>query len=160
MISLKLTDISVDKNTDRSIERGFLYKDLKLDLTEKVSYNKALIKDTSIGDVQAIFNVDAVKNSIANCFLTSPRQKILNPEYGIDLRRYLFNSVDIDTAYFIRQDIIDNLPNFEPRITVSNVSVVPDEDNQQYYIELTIDIPSLDAYGISIKNTLNSNGYY
>lgn len=160
MISLKLTDISVDKSADKSLESGFLYKDIKLDLAEKFSYNKALVKDDTVGDVQAIFNLESVKNSILNCFLTSPGQKILSPEYGIDLRRYLFESVNNDTAYFINRDITSNLPRFEPRITVSRVRVIPDPDNQEYNIELTIDVPSLNAYGVTIKNTLNSNGYY
>lgn len=159
MISLNLTDISVDKNTDRFIEQNFLYKDLKLDLSVGYSYSKALLKSVDISDVQAIYDLDAVKNSITTCFLTSPGQKILSPNYGIDLRRYLFQPVSDDTAFFIRQDIISRLPEFEPRITIRNLSITTDYDEQQYEINLTIDVPSLNAYNITIKNYLNSNGY-
>jgi predicted component of type VI protein secretion system len=68
--------------------------------------------------------------------------------------------VSNDTAFFIRSDIFSNLPRFEPRVTVSSVTVVPDRENQQYDITLQVDVPSLNIYGVSLKNILNSNGYY
>lgn len=159
MISLKLTDISVDENTDRFLEQNFLYKDIKLDLTTGYSYSKTLHREVDIADIQAIYDLDAVKNSITTCFLTSPGQKILTPNYGIDLRRYLFQPISNDNAFFIREDIVSRLPGFEPRIIVKNVSVKVDYDEQQYEIRLTFDVPSLNAYNITTKNYLNSNGY-
>lgn len=160
MISIKLTDISVDPASNKALEEGYLYKDLKLDLETTYSYNNALNKKIPLNDVQALFDLEAVKNSITTCFLTSPGQKILSPNYGIDLRRYLFDPVSEDTAFFIADDVESNLPRFEPRVTVTNVSVVPDYDQQQYTVTLTIDVPSLNIYGVTLKNYLNSNGYY
>jgi hypothetical protein len=43
---------------------------------------------------------------------------------------------------------------------VQGVTVIPDPDNNQYNITLQIDVPSLNIYGISLRNTLNSTGYY
>lgn len=160
MINIKLTDISVDPVSNKALEGGYLYKDLKLDLETTYSYNNALNKQVPLNDVAALFDIEAVKNSIATCFLTSPGQKILSPEYGIDLRRYLFEPVSNDTAFFIADDIENNLPRFEPRIIVRDVSVVPNYDEQQYDVNLTIDVPSLNIYGVTLKNYLNSNGYY
>lgn len=160
MINIKLTDISVDPVSNKALEGGYLYKDLKLDLETTYSYNNALNKKVPLNDVAALFDLEAIKNSIATCFLTSPGQKILSPEYGIDLRRYLFDPVSPDTAFFIADDIQNNLPRFEPRITVRDVSVVPNYDEQQYTVTLTIDVPSLNIYGVTLKNYLNSNGYY
>ena len=47
----------------------------------------------------------------------------------------------------------------EPRITVNNVVVIPNTDQNEYRINMQIDIPSLDVYGISIRSSLNNNGY-
>ena len=160
MISLKLTDIAPTKQKEASLEQGFLYKDLFLDLESGYTYNNQLNTKAKLNDVLALFDLDAVQNSIKTCFLTSPGQKILSPEYGIDLRQYLFEPITSDTAFFIRDDIFTNLPRFEPRVTVRSVQVEPDPDNNQYNITLQIDIPSLNIYGISLKNTLNSTGYY
>ena len=100
-----------------------------------------------------------IKNSIVNCFLTAPGQKILNPTFGIDLRRFLFEPVDDYTSEIIEDDISRRLPLLEPRITVTNVSVIADPDAQEYQIFLQINIPSLDVEGLSIKSKLNTIGY-
>lgn len=160
MISLKLTNIAPSKEKENSLNQGFLYKDVSLDFENGYTYNNQLNTKAKLNDIVALFDLDAVKNSIKTCFLTSPGQKILSPEYGIDLRQYLFEPITSDTAFFIRDDIFNNLPRFEPRVTVTGVIVTPDPDNNQYNIILQIDVPSLNIYGVSLKNTLNSNGYY
>jgi phage baseplate assembly protein W len=160
VISLKLTNIAPSKGKEASLEKGFLYKDVLLDFEDGYTYNNQLNTKAKLNDIVALFDLDAVKNSIKTCFLTSPGQKILSPEYGIDLRQYLFEPITADTAFFIRDDIFNNLPRFEPRVTVQGVSVIPDPDNNQYNITLQIDVPSLNIYGVSLKNALNSNGYY
>ena len=159
MISLKLTDLSVSKEQDRNIQSSFLYKDVALDLRQGVYYTNIINKNTPLNDVQVIYDIESIKNSIANCFLTSPGQRVLYPKYGLDLRRYLFESISQDTAFSILRDI-ENLPIFEPRVTVLNVSVEPDEDNLQYNINLQINVPSLDIYNLTLKNYLNSEGYF
>tara|TARA_R100000908_G_C3626773_1_gene69597 strand:+ start:53 stop:541 length:489 start_codon:yes stop_codon:yes gene_type:complete len=160
MALIKIKDVSIDKGGEAALEGGYLYKDLFLDLVPEVYYNKQLNKDVILKDVQGSYDLQAIKNSIINIFLTSPGQKILNPEFGLDLRRYLFDPVNSSTAYKIKYDIDTLLPSQEPRIQLENVNVDAITDAQEYYIEMQINIPSLDAYGITLKSLLNSNGYY
>ena len=160
MISLKLTNIAPSKGEEASLEKGFLYKDVLLDFEDGYTYNNQLNTKAKLNDIVALFDISAVENSIRTCFLTSPGQKILSPQYGIDLRRYLFEPITIDTAFFIRNDILNNLQRFEPRVVLRGVIVEPEPDNNQYNITLQIDVPSLNIYGVSLKNALNSNGYY
>ena len=160
MALIKISDVSVDKRDNAALEGGYLYKDLFLDLEPNVYYNKQLNKQVILKDVQGSYDLQAIKNSIINIFLTSPGQKILNPEFGIDLRRYLFEPVNSSTAYRIKYDINTKLPGQEPRIQLQNVNVDAITDAQEYYIAMQINIPSLDAYGITLKSLLNSNGYY
>jgi len=158
-MAIKIKSLEASPISKKAIEKGFLYKDISLDLHPALSFNNQLNKVEYIKDVQTLFDVEAVKNSVINALLTSPGEKILNPTYGIDLRRYLFEPVDPFTAELIRDDITLKLPDAEPRITVEDVTVEEDEENQQYNIELKINIPSLDVYGISIKSELASVGY-
>ena len=155
-----MTDVSVDKGSEAALKEGYLFKDLFLDLTPEVYYNKQLNKNVILKDVQGSYDLDAIKNSIINIFLTSPGQKILNPEFGLDLRRYLFEPVNTSTAYKIKYDIEVLLPGQEPRIQLENVTVDAITDAQEYYIAMQINIPSLNAFGITLKSLLNSNGYY
>lgn len=158
-MSIKLKSLAATKLADTSLEKGYLYKDIAFDLTPSVALNAQLNRHEPLRDVQALYDLEAVKNSIKNCFLTSPGQKILNPTFGIDLRRHLFDPIDDFTSEIIRDDILRKLPIMEPRVTIKFVEVEADEDQNQYNIFLQIDVPSLDAYGISIKSLLNVDGY-
>ena len=158
-MKLKLTDIETTPLEDASLGNNYLYKDLQLDLTKKRTYTRAINNTTFLSDVDSIFDLVAVQNSIVTVFTTSPGQKILNPTFGLDLRTYLFEPITENTAFFIRDDIFNNLSKYEPRVVVRNVSVVPNIDEQLYEITLQIDVPQLNIYGVSIKNILNSEGY-
>ena len=160
MALIKISDVSVNKAENAALEQGYLYKDLFLDLENNVSYIPQVNKLTTLRDVQGLFDLNSIKNSIKNILLTSPGQKILNPEFGIDLRRHLFEPMNAFTAYQIKSDITNNLPDMEPRIELDQVTVVPVPDRHEYYITLQIDVPSLNIYGLSLKTLLNSTGYY
>ena len=158
-MSIKITSLKQDSLTEKSLKGDYLYKDLLLDLEPQVYLNRQLNKREYLKDVSGLYDLEAVKNSILNSFLTAPGDKILNPTYGIDIRRYIFEPIDDFTTEVIQDDIETKLPTMEPRITITDVSVIPDEDNNTYYITLTINVPSLDIYGVSIKSELNSSGY-
>jgi phage baseplate assembly protein W len=160
MALIKIKDISVNPLENSSLNQGYLFKDLFLDLETAVYYNKEINKPVILKDVQGSYDEHAIKNSIRNIFLTTPGEKILSPEFGLDLRGYLFEPVSQFTAFSIQDDIITRLPTMEPRISVGNVSVEPNADANEYYITLQIDIPALNVYGLSIRSLLNNNGYY
>ena len=159
MALIKLTDISTSKLNEESLKKGYLYKDLFLDLETSVYYNKQLNKSSVLKDVQGLFDENAIRNSITNIFLTVPGEKILSPEFGLDLRRYLFEPISDFGSFAIKDDIKNRLPAMEPRVTVRNVVVIPNPDQNEYRINLQIDIPSLDVYGLSLRSSLNNNGY-
>jgi phage baseplate assembly protein W len=158
-MAIKIKSLEVPSVSKKALANGFLYKDLSLDLSPSYSYNSQLNRNEVLKDVQAIFDVESVKNSVVNALLTTPGEKILDPTYGVDLRQYLFEPIDDFTTDLIKDDIEIKLPRMEPRIVLKSVNVVADEDNNQYNIELQIDVPSLDIYGLSIKSELASTGY-
>ena len=159
MALIKIDSVAVSDRDNNALKENYLYKDLFLDIDNRVSYNNQLNRTEELKDVLGLFDIEAVKTSIANALLTSPGEKILNPEFGVDLRRFIFEPIDEDTAEDIQDDIEDNLPKWEPRISLENVFVEADEDQQEYKITLQINIPSLDVYGLSLRSVLNSNGY-
>ena len=159
MALIKLTDISTNNLNGASLNRGYLYKDLFLDLDPSVYYNKQLNRSSVLKDVQGQFDENAIRNSITNIFLTAPGEKILSPEFGLDLRRYLFEPISDFGAFAIKDDIKNRLPQMEPRVTIQKVVVIPNADENEYRITMQIDIPSLDVYGLSLRSSLNNNGY-
>ena len=160
MALIKLTDIAASELDNSSLENGYLYKDLFLDLDTAVYYNRELNKSSVLKDEQGLFDENAIRNSITNIFLTAPGEKILSPEFGLDLRRYLFEPISEFNAFAIKDDIRNRLPIMEPRIEIDRVGVIPNADLNEYQITLQINIPSLNVYGISLRSTLNNNGYF
>lgn len=159
MANIKLTDVGVTKQEQIALSQQYLYKDLFLDLQNSYSYNNQLNRSVQLKDLQALFDINAISQSITNILLTTPGQKILNPEFGIDLRQYIFDPVDDFATQEIQADIEEKLPNLEPRIELESVEVTANIDEQQYNIVLQINVPSLNVYGLSLKSVLNSNGY-
>tara|TARA_Y100001972_G_scaffold17508_1_gene19491 strand:+ start:2292 stop:2780 length:489 start_codon:yes stop_codon:yes gene_type:complete len=159
MALIKIDSVSVTEAEEAALKQQYLYKDLFLDITNRVSFNRQLNRKEELKDVQGLFDIESIQNSIANALLTSPGQKILNPEFGIDLRRFIFEPVSPFTQLEIEADINESLPLFEPRIELENVEVIANEDLQEYRITLQINVPSLNVYGLSLRSVLNSNGY-
>lgn len=156
---IKISSLSTDKLTEKSLEKDYLYKDVFFDLLPSYSYNNRLNKKEYLKDIQSLYDLESVKNSIINHFLTSPGQKILNPTFGIDLRRFLFEPVDDFVADIIQEEIQTKLPRSEPRVQIQNVNVEGIEEDNSYIIDLTINVPSLGAYGVLLKSELSSRGF-
>ena len=87
-MAINLKSLSVDKVTQNSIKNNYLYKDIALDLSPAQSFNAQLNRSQEIKDLNALYDLEAVKNSIRNCFLTTPGQKLLNPTFGVSMTSY------------------------------------------------------------------------
>jgi phage baseplate assembly protein W len=111
------------------------YTDLKLDI--ELSQNVGVGLSPSIAkDIVVSEDVAAVKNSIYNIFSTKKGQMLLNPEFGSSLESYLFENVSPLIANIIGESIIGSLEKYEPRIEVLYVNVLPQPDQNQYYVQL------------------------
>lgn len=160
MATLCLSNISVCCACCAAIDQGYLYKDLCLgDDMNRVSYSNKLETKAEIKDVQAVFDLQSIENSILNIFSTVPGQKILSPTFGIDLRKYVFETITDFSIFNMRHEIEHKLPKQEPRINLLQTVVVPNNNNQEYLITLIYDVKSLHMYNVTQKAILNSSGY-
>lgn len=123
---------------------GQLYSDIRFDLAED-SRPRAdtLFSKSTQTDLQASIDEGAVMNSIKNIFNTVPGQKVLNPEFGVNLTQWMFEPANQLNAREIGEAIQNGITRFEPRVILTHVTVVADPMNDQYVIQLAIQIPSL-----------------
>ena len=126
---------------------NYTYSDLHLDVNNPISK-----------DITSDYNESAVRNSILNLFNTVPGQNLLNPEYGLNLLQYIFEPVSETNGRQIGNEIIDGLTKYEPRIIVKNIDIQVNEDEQTYYITLSIEIPILNSQ-IRVPGTLTKTGF-
>lgn len=142
-----------------NFELPYTYSDLHLDLQQQYLINDNLHQPPEINDIKVDYDIDAIKNSIKNIFYTAPGNKILNPTFGLDLRRFVFEPATLDTGYELQRAVYINLGNLEPRIVLQDVSVIVDEDNNEFDVTIVFSVPTLNIDNISIAGVLNSNGY-
>ena len=139
--------------------KTYLYSDLHLDLQEKYNISSKLFENQEINDLKVDYDIDAIKNSLYNLFTTTPGEKLLNPEYGLDFKQYLFLPATVDIAKYIRDEIYSQTARFEPRIKVVNVNITIMEDVNEFDINIYYNVPSLNIHNISMFGTLSQNGY-
>lgn len=126
---------------------NYTYSDLHLDFSNPISK-----------DLASDYDEAAIKNSLINLFNTVPGQNLLNPLYGLNLVRYLFEPLNETTGRSIGNAIITGINTYEPRVAVSKLDIEINEDEQTYYITLNIQIPNLNST-LRIPGTLTKTGF-
>ena len=82
----------------------------------------------------------AVINALKNLILTNHYEKPFFPDYGSNVRRLLFENLDIITATALEKEITQTIQNFEPRVQVINLNVTPKFDDNAFQVELLFNI--------------------
>jgi uncharacterized protein len=70
---------------------------------------------------------DNVRELIRVILLTEPGERIMREEFGCGLRQYLFEPNTVATREQIRERIARAIGRFEPRVSVVEVTVEPDD---------------------------------
>jgi phage baseplate assembly protein W len=78
----------------------------------------------------------AVINSIKNLMLLGHYEKPFRPDIGSNLRRLLFEPMDNVTSATLEREIETVVGNFEPRVSISKIQLIPDFDKNGYSINL------------------------
>jgi len=81
------------------------------------------IVNPNTGDLALKKDAEAVKQSIMNILLTGRGERPFNPEFGGNLRAYLFENFDAVTQAAMENVIVNSLRNYEPRVRVDNVVI-------------------------------------
>jgi phage baseplate assembly protein W len=77
---------------------------------------------------------DQVKSNLINLLLTYKGERILNPEFGADLPRLLFEPINNELIQKIQDQIINNVNIYVPEIILINIEVTPDIDHNTLYV--------------------------
>ena len=96
-------------------------------------------------DLIALKNENAIARSVRNLILTVPGEKPFQPAIGSRVTEMLFENMDKITANAIRSEIKNTLNNFEPRISLKEVLVEPDFDNNEYNVTINYIIVGIDV---------------
>ena len=96
-------------------------------------------------DLIAVKNETAIARSVRNLIMTAQGERFFNPILGSQVSRLLFENIDLLTASAIKDEITTTLENFEPRVRLTDIDVVPDYDNCEFNVTLRYNIVGIDV---------------
>lgn len=92
------------------------------------------------GDINKHYDEMAIINSVKNLILTNHYDRLFNPDIGSNVRKLLFEPMDIVTSTAIQRDIEQTINNFEPRVSLISVSVTANFDAGMYDVSLSFNV--------------------
>jgi phage baseplate assembly protein W len=79
---------------------------------------------------------EAIKRSVRNLVLTNFYEKPFRPGIGSNVLKLLFENMSPLISNFIRDAVFEVVRNYEPRVELLDVQVVPEYDNNGYTVRL------------------------
>lgn len=135
--------------------RKYTYRDIGTNNIR--SYKDEVTDQLKIIDIDTSnYDDGAIKQSLRNLFNFRPGEEILQPEFGSELHRYLYQPIMSMTADKIVRTIKQMLERWEPRIQVLDIPIEADEEEQCYYVQIKYLIPTIQEES-SIMMNLNKN---
>lgn len=71
--------------------------------------------------LEMVYDAEAIKQSLYMLLSTSPGERIMEPEYGCDLRPLAFERLTLSLETQMKNDIKKAIDTFEPRIYIKSI---------------------------------------
>ena len=106
--------------------------------------------------LSTVKNENAIKQAVKNLIMTSPGEKLFEPNLGSQVISLLFEPLDPFTAEVIREEIINTINQYEPRVELENVTVKPLPANNKFNVVITfriVGLPAVQTISFVLKRT-------
>lgn len=87
-------------------------------------------------DINLLSGERAIITSLKNLILTAHYERPFQPNLGCNVRKMLFENMDIITASALEKEIEQVIKNYEPRVNLVGVSVVPNFDENAFSVAM------------------------
>ena len=95
-------------------------------------------------DLIGLKNSSAIARSLRNIVFTQPGEKFFQPDFGSKVSESLFEIVDNASAISIRDEIRSSIINYEPRVKLLDVIVIPNVDDNEMNVTVKYKIIGID----------------
>ena len=109
--------------------------------------------------------MEAVKNNIVNLLSTTPGERLMQPNLGVDLRNVLFEQMDESTEIRIQDIILDAFEIWLPFVQVLDIKIVSDNietDRNQIRIDIIFNIiqdpNTVDSVSMDFASGVDNSG--
>ena len=88
---------------------------------------------------------DQIKSNLVNLLLTDVGERVMNPNFGCNLKKYLFEGLTESNLEILKTDVLNSISFYVPEITVVEFILTPNYDYNS--LDLIVN------YVLNISNT-------
>ena len=107
-------------------------------------------------DVIPLKNESAIARAVKNLVLTHLQERPFTPNLGSRLGESLFELMDAGSASIIADEITNTIDNFEPRVKLQDVQVIPYYDSHAFDVTIVYEIVGIAIPAQSVNFVLES----
>jgi len=96
-------------------------------------------------DLISIKNETAIARSIRNLIFTLPGERFFNQNLGSRISNSLFENINNTSAEIIQDEIENTIQNYEPRVDLISVEVLPNYEEYSFDVNITYNIVGIDV---------------
>lgn len=114
-----------------------------------------------IGGVQNVLSrqedIRLIKNDILQLLLTIPGERVMRPDFGVNLRNFVFQPMDFGEYADLESEIRDQVSRQERRVIVDQVVITEDEPNQAIRIDVLTRLRSNPTQEVTVELFLRND---
>jgi len=92
------------------------------------------------GGIRISYNVDAVATSVFNILSIAKGEYMFLPQFGANLRGYLFENIGEEVASRITKNITNEITKWDPRVNVVSVVLQPVLNAHEAYVAVNFSV--------------------
>ena len=150
--------IAVQRNAASQFKRkaGFVYP-LTGSFKTVTGSPASLQNNTSEGEYfSQSYGVSLIRNNLRQLLLCEKGERVMLPNYGLSLQRYVFEPLDETTYYLVKNDILRTLSTYFSIVQVISLNVYSsgiEANRSQLVIRLTLQLmdSSLDIFDVEVN---------
>jgi len=118
----------------------FFNEDIKSLIDKKVytDFDISFYRNPFTSTISTKIGAEAIKQSIRNIILTNKGERPFEPNFGSNLRRYLFENFSLITKDQIETEIRTAINTFEPRVIIAELDVKEFQERNAINIHLVV----------------------
>lgn len=123
-----------------------------LDLNQRVAVGVSI----PFSNTNDVFNstyttIDQIKSNLINFILTNRGERRLNPNYGSNLRQYLFEPINPSTINALEIKLTNDIKTNFPSVRVNQLTLAPIYDNNAVQIVINYSVLNNAAQTITVS---------
>lgn len=103
-------------------------------------FNHTFMPHPNTGQINKKTNIDSVKMALRNLLLTNKYERVRNPDFGTNIRKYLFENFGGTIKQELQLEIENAVEKYEPRVNILGIYIEEIDANNQISIDIEFSV--------------------